>query len=250
MYTLLAAAVTTAPAGTTAATGPADPLLGAARAGAEIALSGAGQGSTAVKLFLLLTALSFASAIILSLTAFVRIAIVMSFLRQALGTPQLPPNQVVMGLSLFLTMFIMAPTATKVNETALKPLLDDKMSVGDALSVAQEPVREFLLRQTHEEDLMLFFSVSNTARPERGQDIPMTVAIPAFMVSELTTAFRMGLFVFVPMLIIDLLVASVLMSLGMMMVPPQMVALPLKIGVFLIAGGWNLVVSSLVRSFA
>jgi flagellar biosynthesis protein FliP len=220
----------------------------AAQAGAELALNAA-SGSNAVKIFILVTALSFASALILSLTSFTRIIIVLSFLRQALGTPQLPPNPVLMGLALFLTMFIMAPTAKRVQEEALGPYLDDKISATEAITRGEGPLREWMLRQTHDEDVRLFFEISGEARPARGQVIPMTVMIPAFMISELGTSFRMGLFVFIPMLLIDILVASVLMSLGMMMVPPQMVALPMKIGVFLLAGGWHLVVSSLVRSF-
>jgi flagellar biosynthetic protein FliP len=214
----------------------------------ELALA-SGGGSSAVKIFLILTALSFGTALVLSVTSFTRIVIVLSFLRQALGTPQLPPNQVLIGLSLFLTLFIMAPTARRVQEQAFQPLMDDKISLGEALQRAQGPLSDWMLKQTHEEDLRLFFEVSASARPARGEAVPFTVLVPAFMVSELGTAFRMGLFLFVPMLLIDLLVAVVLMSLGMMMVPPTMVALPLKLGVFLLAGGWHLVVSSLIRSF-
>jgi flagellar biosynthetic protein FliP len=210
---------------------------------------GAASGSSAVKIFLLVTALSFASALILSLTSFTRIIIVLSFLRQALGTPQLPPNPVLMGLSLFLTMFIMAPVATRVNRDALSPYLDDKISASEALERGEGPLRDWMLKQTRSEDLRLFLEISGEARPARGEALSMTVVIPAFMISELGTSFRMGLFIFVPMLLIDILVASILMSLGMMMVPPQMISLPLKIGVFLLAGGWHLVVSSLVRSF-
>jgi flagellar biosynthetic protein FliP len=230
------------------AAGAADALTQAARSGAEMAL--AGGGSSAVKIFLLVTALSFASALVLSLTCFTRIIIVLSFLRQALGTPQLPPNQVLAGLALFLTIFIMAPTASRVHQDALGPYLDDKIDASTALERGQGPLREWMLKQTRDDDLRLFFEVSGQARPARGDALPMTVVIPAFMISELGTAFRMGLYLFVPMLLVDVLIASVLMSLGMMMVPPQMIALPLKIGIFLLAGGWHLVVSSLVRSFA
>jgi flagellar biosynthetic protein FliP len=230
------------------AAGTADALTQAARTGAEMAL--AGGGSSAVKIFLLVTALSFASALVLSLTCFTRIIIVLSFLRQALGTPQLPPNQILAGLSLFLTVFIMAPTASRVHQDALGPYLDDKIDARQALERGQGPLREWMLKQTRDDDLRLFFEVSGQARPTRGDAMPMTVVIPAFMISELGTSFRMGLYLFVPMLLVDVLIASVLMSLGMMMVPPQMIALPLKIGIFLLAGGWHLVVSSLVRSFA
>jgi len=211
---------------------------------------GASSGSSAVKIFILVTALSFATALILSLTSFTRIIIVLSFLRQALGTPQLPPNPVLMGLSLFLTMFIMAPVATKIHREALGPYLDDKISATEALEKGEGPLRDWMLKQTKDEDIRLFMEIAGQARPARGEALSMTVVIPAFMVSELGTSFRMGLFIFVPMLLIDILIASVLMSLGMMMVPPQMIALPLKIGIFLLAGGWHLVVSSLVRSFA
>lgn len=223
-------------------------LASAAQAGAEMAMGAAG-GSSAVKVFLLVTALSFASALLLSLTSFTRIIIVLSFLRQALGTPQLPPNPVLMGLALFLTMFIMAPTATKIHHDALGPYMDDKITATEALDRGEGPLRSWMLKQTQEEDIRLFFEISGQVRPARGEALPMTVVIPAFMVSELGTSFRMGLFVFIPMLLIDILVAAVLMSLGMMMVPPQLIALPVKIGVFLLAGGWHLVVSSLVRSF-
>jgi flagellar biosynthetic protein FliP len=209
----------------------------------------AGGGSTPVKLFLVLTALSFGTAIILSVTSFTRIVIVFSFLRQALGTQQLPPNQVLVGLSLFLTLFVMAPTVRKVQAEALNPLMADKISVAEALDRAQAPLSEWMLKQTKEEDLRLFFEVSRTARPARGEAIPFTVLVPSFMVSELGTAFRMGLYIFIPMVLIDLLVSIIMMSLGMMMVPPTLIAMPLKLGVFLLAGGWHLVVSSLVRSF-
>jgi flagellar biosynthetic protein FliP len=197
-----------------------------------------------------MTALSFGTAIILSLTSFTRIIIVFSFLRQSMGTTQLPPNQVLVGLSLFLTLFIMAPTVRKVQEQAFTPLMDDKITIGEALERAQGPLSEWMLKQTKEEDLRLFFEVSGAARPARGEAIPFTVMVPSFMISELGTAFRMGLYLFIPMVLIDLLVSVIMMSLGMMMVPPTLVALPLKLGVFLLAGGWHLVVSSLVRSFA
>src|SRR4051812_23009016 len=225
----------------------ASPLASAAQAGVQMAISGG--GSSAVKIFLLLTALSFASAVVMSVTSFTRIIIVLSFLRQAIGTPQLPPNQVLMGLSLFMTLFIMAPTATKVHQEALGPLLDDKITVTEALDRAEKPLGAWMIKQTHEEDLALFYEISGRARPARGETIAFSALVPAFMVSELNTAFKMGLYVFIPMLLIDLLVATILMSLGMQMVPPQMIGLPLKIGIFLLAGGWHLVVSSLVKSF-
>jgi flagellar biosynthetic protein FliP len=209
-----------------------------------------GGGSSAVKLFLLLTALSFATAALIAVTSFTRIVIVLSFLRQALGTPQLPPNQVVIALSLALTAFVMTPTFTKVNADALSPYLEDRITGTEALDRGTAPVLQFLLRQTRPEDLRLFYEISSTPRPTRADEVPLTIAVPAFMVSELTTAFRMGLFIFIPLLMIDLMVSAVLMALGMMMVPPTLVSLPLKIGVFLLADGWHLLVQSLVRSFA
>lgn len=224
--------------------------LAAAAPEPAISLSVNGGGSAPVKLFLLLTALSFASALLVSVTCFTRIVIVLSFLRQALGTPQLPPNQVVIGLALVLSAFVMAPTADRVWSDALGPYLDDRIQPAAAMDRAASPVREFMLRQTREQDLQLFFELSRRDRPARGEEIPMTVVMPAFMVSELTTAFRMGLFLYVPLLLVDVIVAAMLMSMGMMMVPPAMISLPLKIAVFLMADGWRLVVASLARSFA
>ncbi|HEY7726114.1 MAG TPA: flagellar biosynthetic protein FliP, partial [Anaeromyxobacteraceae bacterium] len=164
--------------------------------------------------------------------------------------PQLPPNQVVVALALVLSAFVMSPTASRVYGEALGPFLEDRMDHAEALERGSAPLREFMLRQTREQDLGLFLEIGNRPRPARGEELPMTVVIPAFMVSELTSAFRMGLFLYVPMLLVDLLVASVLMSMGMMMVPPMMISLPLKIGVFVMADGWRLVVASLARSFA
>ena len=224
-----------------------DPLTAVVQAGAQ--LSTAAGSSSAVKIFLLLTALSFGTAALMSLTSFARIIIVFSFLRQALGTPQLPPNQILLGLSLFLTTFIMAPTFTRVYDEALAPLLDDKIPIGDAIRRAEKPMGEWMLRHTREDDLRLFFEISGQPAPARGESIPFSVLAPAFMISELGTAFRLGLYLFIPMLVIDLLVAALLTALGMMMVPPTLIAMPLKLGVFLLAGGWHLMVSSLVRSF-
>lgn len=208
-----------------------------------------GGGSSAVKLFLLLTALSFASGALVAVTSFTRVVIVLGFVRQAMGTPTLPPNQVVLGLSLALTFFIMAPTFTQVHSEALGPYLEDRLSATEALDKGSGPIRDFLLRQTRPQDLRLFYEVSGRSRPTRAEDVPLTIAVPAFMVSELTTAFRMGLFIFIPMLMLDLLVSSVLMALGLMMVPPTLVSLPLKLGVFLLADGWHLLVKSLIQSF-
>lgn len=223
--------------------------LAVADAGAGLQLSLNGGGSAAVKIFLLLSALSFASALLVSITCFTRIVIVLSFLRQALGTPQLPPNQVVLALALALSLFVMAAPAKRVYDDALGPYFEDRIGHAEAFDRASVPVREFLLKHARERDLKLFFEISNTPVPAEASQVPLTIAIPAFMVSELTTAFRMGLYIYIPLLLIDLLVASVLMSLGMMMVPPAMISLPLKVGIFLLADGWHLVVASLARSF-
>lgn len=225
------------------------PMLLAAAAESGLSLTVNGGGSTAVKLFLLLTALSFASAALVSLTSFTRIVIVLSFLRQALGTPQLPPNQVVIGLSLALSAFVMAPTAVRIHDEALGPYFEDRIGNQEAFEKASGPLREFMLRQTRDADLKLFYDLARQERPERGDQVPMTIAVPAFMVSELTTAFRMGLYLYVPLLLVDLLVSAILLSLGMMMVPPTLISLPVKVGIFLLADGWHLVVGSLVRSF-
>jgi len=226
------------------------PALAAAGAESAVTLSLQGGGSAAVKLFLLLTALSFASALVVSVTSFTRIIIVLSFLRQALGTQQLPPSQVMVGLALVLSGFVMAPTGTKVWDESLSPYLEDKITTPQAIERASGPVRTFLLRQTREQDLALFYEISGRPRPTRGEEIPLTVAAPAFMVSELTTAFRMGLYLYIPLLLVDVMVAGILMSLGMMMVPPPLISLPVKVGVFVMADGWRLVVASLVRSFS
>ena len=212
-------------------------------------LSVSGGGSAPVKLFLVLTALSFATALLVSVTSFTRIVIVLSFLRQALGTPQAPPNQVVVALALVLSFFVMAPTANRVWGDALGPYLEDRMGHAEALERASGPLREFMLRQTRDQDLALFYDLAGAERPASGEPLPMSVVMPAFMISELTTAFRMGLFLYVPLLVVDLLVAALLMSMGMMMVPPTLIALPVKVGLFVMADGWRLVVASLARSF-
>jgi flagellar biosynthesis protein FliP len=208
-----------------------------------------GGGTATFKLFLLLTVLSFLPGLLLSLTCFARIVIVLSFLRQAIGTPQLPPNPILVGLALFLTLFIMRPTLVVVYEEAIGPFLDDKIDYKVATERAEPPLREFMLRQTREEDLRLFQSYVTDIKPTSLEDVPFLVVVPAFLVSELTTAFTMALQLFLPFILIDLLVSAVLMALGMMMVPPTMISLPVKLGVFVMADGWSLVIGSLARSF-
>jgi flagellar biosynthetic protein FliP len=208
-----------------------------------------GGGPATLKIFFIMTVLSLLPAIALSMTAFVRIVIVMSFLRTAMGTPQLPPNPVLIGLSLFLTLFVMGPTVDRLHQDAIAPYLDDKVEASVAAAAAEAVVLDFIVPQTRSEDLALFYDLAHLPAPATEDDIPLRIAVPAFLVSELTTAFKMGLYIFIPLVIIDLLVASVLMSLGMMMVPPAMVALPLKLAVFLLADGWRLIVAALARSF-
>lgn len=208
-----------------------------------------GSSASTLRIFLMLTALTFIPAALLAMTSFTRVVIVLSLLRQALGTPQLPPNQIIVGLALFLTAFTMSPTLGRVWDGALSPYLDGEITHEQALRVGAGPMREFMLRHTREEDLLLFYDASDRARPQVVEHIPFSVLVPAFMISELTTAFRMALFLFVPLVMIDLLLAALLMSLGMMMVPPVLISLPLKIGVFLLANGWNLVIASLLGSF-
>ena len=212
----------------------------------------ADQGKVAVvmQLFLLMTVLSLAPSILIMLTSFTRIAIVFSLLRQAMGTNQLPPNQVVIGLSLFLTFYVMAPVWQQVNQDALQPLLAKEIDQRQALDKAVGPIRKFMISQTREKDLALLVKVADMQRPANIGEVPTTVLIPSFIISELKTAFQIGFMLYVPFLIIDMVVASVLLSMGMMMLPPIMVSLPFKLMIFVLADGWHLIVGSLVKSFA
>ena len=208
-----------------------------------------GAVSTSVKMLLLLTVLSLAPAILILMTSFARIIIVLSFVRSALATQQMPPNQVLVGLALFLTFFIMAPTFQQVNDQALKPLFAEEISLDDAYEKASEPFKEFMGKHTRQKDLELFLRYNNADRPETMEDIPLTMMVPAFALSEIKTAFQMGFMVFIPFLVIDMIVASVLMSMGMMMLPPVMISLPFKILLFVLVDGWYLIVKSLLQSF-
>lgn len=208
-----------------------------------------GQTSTALQILLVLTVLSMAPAILLMTTAFIRIVVVLSFVRQAMGTQQMPPNQIIIGLALFLTFFVMAPVFTQVNENALQPYLDKKISQEQALSEAVIPMREFMFRQTKEKELGLLMEIAGQPVPENQEDVPTMTLIPAFMLSELKRAFQIGFMVYIPFLVVDMVVASVLMSMGMMMLPPVIISLPFKLLLFVLVDGWNLVVSSLVQSF-
>lgn len=215
----------------------------------NLQLEGVGTISAPLQIVLLLTLLSFLPAILITMTAFTRIVIVFHFLRQALGTQEMPSNQILIGLSLFLTMFIMAPVAQRVHAEAVEPAIAGTISVTDALARGAPPVREFMLRQTRETDLRLFVELSKTPLPPTAAELPMQVVIPAYVISELKTGFQMGFFLFVPFLLIDLVVSTTLLSMGMMQLPPAMVSLPFKILLFVMIDGWNLLVGSLVRSF-
>jgi len=207
------------------------------------------QVSTALQIMLLLTVLSVAPAILLMTTAFTRIVIVLSFVRQAMGTQQMPPNQVVIGLSLFLTFFIMSPVFNQINNEALQPYLEKQIDQSQALGKAVLPMREFMLKQTAEADLGLLLNITRQDQPEDVTEVPTMTLIPAFMLSELKRAFQIGFLVYVPFLVIDMVVASVLMAMGMMMLPPPIISLPFKLLLFVLVDGWDLVVGSLVQSF-
>ncbi len=202
-----------------------------------------------LQIFLLMTVLSIAPAILIMVTSFTRIVIVLSLLRRALGTMQMPPNQVMIGLALFLTFFIMTPVWQEINQSALQPYLDKKISNQQAFQNAASPLRDFMFKQTREKDLGLFVNIAKLEKPKNVADIPISVLIPSFIISEVKTAFQIGLLLYVPFLIIDMVVASVLLSMGMMMLPPIMVSLPFKLMLFVLADGWYLLVGSLVKGF-
>jgi flagellar biosynthesis protein FliP len=205
--------------------------------------------STSVKLMLLLTVLSIAPSILILMTSFTRIIIVLSFVRTALATQQMPPNQVLIGLAMFLSFFIMAPTFQEVNEQALTPLFNEEINLEQAYEKASVPFKEFMSAHTRQKDLALFLAYSKAEAPESVEDIPLTALVPAFAISEIKTAFQIGFMIFIPFLVIDMVVASVLMSMGMMMLPPVMISLPFKILLFVMVDGWYLVVKSLLQSF-
>ena len=216
-------------------------------------LIGQSAGSTSysvpVQTLLFFTALSFLPAVLLLMTAFTRIVIVLSLLRQAIGTQAAPPNQVVVGLSLFLTFFVMGPTIDKVYADAYQPYSENRIAFDEALKRGASPVREFMMKQTRQSDVMLFAKLARLPADVKTADVPFKVLVPAFVTSELKSAFQIGFLVFLPFLIIDMIVASVLMSLGMMMLSPVLIALPLKLMLFVLADGWNLLLGSLAASF-
>ncbi|MFS0751833.1 flagellar type III secretion system pore protein FliP [Oceanobacillus sp. 1P07AA] len=205
--------------------------------------------STSVKLLLLLTIFSLAPGILILMTSFTRIIIVLSFVRTSLATQQMPPNQVLIGIALFMTFFIMAPTFTEVYEEGLAPLFDEEITLDEAYENASIPLKEFMAKHTRQKDLELFLNYTQADPPETLEDIPLTTLVPAFAISELKTAFQMGFLIFIPFLIIDMAVASILMSMGMMMLPPVMISLPFKILLFVLVDGWYLITQSLLGGF-
>ncbi|MCZ7603271.1 MAG: flagellar type III secretion system pore protein FliP [Melioribacteraceae bacterium] len=203
--------------------------------------------STTLQILLLLTVLSLAPSILIMTTSYLRIIIVFHFLKNALGTQQMPPSQLLAGIALFITFFIMAPTWSKVNDIALKPLMDGEMTVEQAYDAGVEPIREFMFTQVRNEDLELFVGLANIEQPEDRNDLPTYILVPAYALSELRAGFIIGFFLFIPFVMIDLIIGSILLSMGMMMIPPMMISLPFKILLFILVDGWNLIVASVVQ---
>jgi len=207
------------------------------------------QAAVALKIIALLTILGLAPSLLIMMTSFVRIVIVMSFLRQAIGTQVLPPNQLIVALSLFLTAFIMAPVWKGINQDALQPYLNNKIAQKEALAFTEGYIRKFMFKQTRDKDLGLFVKLAGLQTPEKRAEVPTYILIPAFMISELKTAFYIGFMIYIPFLVLDMVVASVLMAMGMMMLPPVVISLPFKLILFVLVDGWQLIVGSLVKSF-
>jgi flagellar biosynthetic protein FliP len=209
-----------------------------------------GDGGNAVQLLLLVGAITLVPALLFTVTGFTRILVVLGFIRSGLGTPTAPPNQVLVGIAFFLTLFVMAPTFEKVRDDAVIPLSKGRISESEAFKRGEKPMREFMFRQTRDRDLALFVKLGKVERPRTRADVPTHVLIPAFVISELKTAFQIGFLIFLPFLVIDLVVSSTLMSMGMMMLPPVFISLPFKVLLFVLVDGWNLVTKSIVESFA
>jgi flagellar biosynthesis protein FliP len=207
-----------------------------------------GKVSSALQILFLLTILTLAPSILIMTTSFARIIIVLSFLRQAMGTQQTPPTQILIGLGLFLTLFVMGPTWSEINQNALQPYLNEEISQVDALKLAEAPIKRFMLKQTREKDLSLFVNMDG-GNSNMGEEVEIQSLIPAFIISELKTAFQIGFLIYIPFLILDMVVASILLSMGMMMLPPVLISLPFKLMLFVMVDGWYLTVGSLVRSF-
>ncbi len=214
--------------------------IGTSQSGQDVAIT--------LQILLLMTILALAPSIIIMTTSYLRIIIVFHFLKSALGTQQMPPGQLLSGIALFITFFVMAPTWNEVNEKALKPLMDKSITVEEAYDRGIEPIRNFMFKHVRNEDLELFISMANMERPNSRNDLPTYIVVPAFALSELRTGFIIGFFLFIPFLMIDLIISSILMSMGMMMLPPMLVSLPFKILLFVLVDGWNMIVGSIVRS--
>lgn len=224
----------------------------AAASGPQLSLDLGGEGdrlSSGLQLMILFTMLSFAPAILIGLSAFVRIAIVLSFLRQAVGTQQMPPNQVVVALALFLTFFVMTPTFRLIQHDAVTPYLEEKVGAVEAVEAAFQPLRDFMLRQTRQKDLALFLGLGGQERPESPADVPAEVVIPAFLISELKSAFQISFMIYIPFLVLDMVVAAILTSMGMITLPPVLISLPFKLMLFVLVDGWNVLIGALVKSF-
>ena len=225
------------------------PAAAAPPATSDLANQLSNGASTPVNILVLLTLITLLPGLLLSVTGFTRILIVLGFVRNALGTPTMPPNQVLVGISMFLTLFVMSPTLSKVNDPAIKPWRAGKSTQSQARVAAQQPLRQFMFKQTRDSDLALFVKLAKMDRPQTRADIPTQVLIPSFVLSELKTAFQIGFLIFIPFLIIDMVVSSTLMSMGMMMLPPALISLPFKILLFVLVDGWHLVVEGIVNSF-
>lgn len=226
------------------------PAIAHSQAGINLTLDGDENGaSTALQLLVLLTVLTLAPSILIMMTSFTRIIVVLGFVRNALGTPTTPPNQVLIGIAVFLSIFVMAPTLGLINEQAVQPLINGQITEAQAIERAEQPIRDFMFEQVDQKDLGLFVDLSGAERPETRADVPTSVLIPAFVLSELQTAFEIGFLIFIPFLIIDMVIASTVMSMGMVMLPPVIISLPFKILLFVLVDGWHLVSESLVRGF-
>lgn len=202
-----------------------------------------------IEVFLIISFLSLLPAILIMFTSFTRVVVVLAFLRQAIGGQQIPPNPVIIGLAIFLTLFIMSPTIDVVTRDAINPYIDKQITIEEAFKRAEPPIKGFMLRQTRQKDIALFLDIAKEKVPQRPEELPLKVVVPAFAISELKTSFEIGFLIFIPFLIIDMVVSSILLSMGMMMLPPVLISLPFKLLLFVLVDGWNLVVGSIVRSF-
>ncbi|HEY6529465.1 MAG TPA: flagellar type III secretion system pore protein FliP [Cellvibrionaceae bacterium] len=250
VYAAAPAASNTAASNTTSLSVPSMPSLGGLHAvSVKTNANGSQEYSVSLQILLLMTALTFLPAFLIMMTSFTRIIIVFSILRQALGLQQSPSNQILIGLSLFLTLFIMSPVLNKIKEQAYTPYIQEQISAQDAIEQAKKPLHEFMIGQTRQSDLQLFFRISHTDAVQSPEDVPFLLLVPAFITSELKTAFQIGFIIFIPFLVIDIVVASVLMAMGMMMLSPLIISLPFKIMLFVLVDGWALIIGTLAASF-